>query len=270
MTDAEWTCRAELADLLRVCRARLAGPALPGSRRRGLRQEDAADLAGLSLRRYAALERGEFSPPAGMVDQVAVVLRMSDAERSAFHVLASGQDPPRLVGGPARGSERREPSRALRDLVTHMGPHPAALTDETWTLLHYNEAMNAWSGGWYEDADPADRHLVCYLFSKDAADLLPDVQAIRRDSVAMLRYQFTRNLATPGFTRLIARLTASSAEAAALRELHEVAFPPHEYPLTLRHPAHGPVDAHVLFVPVNPRLWSYTMVLPPGFPHTTR
>jgi hypothetical protein len=46
MTDTDWTRRAELADLLRASRARLARPAIPGVRSRGLRQEDVAGLAG--------------------------------------------------------------------------------------------------------------------------------------------------------------------------------------------------------------------------------
>jgi hypothetical protein len=57
--------------------------------------------------------------------------------------LLPGGDPPRPVGGPARDPGRREPSRGLRDLVTHMGPYPAALTDETWTLLHFRIASTA-------------------------------------------------------------------------------------------------------------------------------
>jgi transcriptional regulator with XRE-family HTH domain len=260
----DWTCRAELADLLRACRARLVRPSVPGSRSGGLRQEDIADLAGLSLRRYAAFERGEFTPPAGMVGQVAAALQMSEAECSALHVLATGQDPPRPVSRAVQ-AQPREPSKPLRDLVSHMGPYPAALTDETWKLLHYNPAMNAWAGGWYDAVDPGERHLVLYLFSKSAEDFLPDLHAVRRASMAMLRYQYTRNLAAPGFGRLVARLTASSPEAAALWARHEVAFPPHEFPVRVRHPDLGIiVNGHVLFVPVSPRLWTYTMVLPPG------
>jgi transcriptional regulator with XRE-family HTH domain len=263
VTGTDWTWRAELADLLRACRSRLARPAASGIRCGGFRQEDVADRVGLSLRRYAAFERGEFTPPAGMVDQVATALQMSAAERSALHVLATGQDPPRRVTRLAQDSPS-EPSKALRDLVAHLDPYPAALTDETWTLLHYNSAMNAWAGGWYDQASPADRHPVFYLFSQSAEDSLPDVRAARQAAIAALRYQYTRNLATPGFSRLIARLTVSSPEAASLWERHEVAFPPHEYPVRLRHPDHEIIDAHVLFAPVNPRLWTYTMILPPG------
>jgi transcriptional regulator with XRE-family HTH domain len=261
MTSADWAWRAELNDLLRACRARLGSPAVPGIRRGALRQEDVASLAGLSLRRYAALERGEFTPPAGMVDQVAAALQMSEAERSALPVLATGQDPPRPLTRPAQDPPRA-PSKALRDLVTY-SPYPAGLTDEMWTLLHFNPALDDWAGGWYSAADPPDRHLVSYLFSESAAGSLPDVHAVRRASVAMLRYQYTRNLA-PGFTSLVTRLTASSPEAADLWSRHEVAFPPHEYPVRVRHADHGLVDGHVLFVPVSPRLWTYTMILPPG------
>jgi len=39
-------------------------------------------------------------------------------------------------------------------------------------------------------------------------------------------------------------------------------MPPHEYAVRLR-ANRGIVDAHVLFTPLSPRLWSFTMVLPP-------
>ena len=259
--DWDWARRAELADLLRACRARVRRPAVPGSRQGGLRQEDAADLSGLSLRRYAALERGEFTPTPGMADQVAAALRMAGAERSALHVLATGQDPPRPVIQPT-AAQPHGFGQALRDLIAGMS-YPAALTDETWTLLHYNAAMNAWSGGWYDAADPADRHLVLYLFSAHAEDQLPDVHVVRRLNMAALRYQYTRNLATPGFADLITRLIASSPEAAALWKRHEVAFPAHEYSLRLRHASRGIIGADVLRLPVSPQLWMHTMILPP-------
>jgi hypothetical protein len=198
-----------------------------------------------------------------MVDQVAAAMQMSAAERSALHVLATGQDPPRPLSRLAQDPPR-EPSKALRDLVSHMEPYPAALTDETWTLLHYNPAMNAWTGGWYDAANPGERHLVRYLFSKNAEDFLPDLHEVRRASLAMLRYQYTRNLAAPGFARLVDRITASSPEAADIWARHEVAFPPHEYPVRVRHPDLGIIGGHVLFVPVSPQLWTFTMVLPPG------
>jgi transcriptional regulator with XRE-family HTH domain len=262
MADADWTRRSELTHLLQACRGRLTRP-VPGGRGGGLRQEDAAGLAGLSLRRYAAFERAEINAPTAMVDQVATALQMNTAERSALHVLATGQDPPRPVGQP-EDAPSQEPSQALRDLVTQLDLYPAALTDEMWTVLYRNPAMGAWAGGWYDSVPPDEQNMMLYLFSEHAAGILPDIRARRRHYMAVLRYQYTRNLATPGFAELVSRLLATGAEAAGLWERHEVALPPREYPAKIRHPDHGIIPAQAVFVPVSPRLWLYTMVLPAG------
>lgn len=261
MTEADWLRRAELTSLLRACRSRHARPAVPG-RRGGMRQEDVAAVAGLSLRRYAAFERGEFTPPSSLTDQVAAALQMSESERSALHVLATGQDPPRPVASMAPGAAA-EPRKALRDLVDQMEPYPAALTDETWRLLHHNRAMSAWAGGWYDCAGPDDRHLTLYLFAKEAADSLPDISAVRKHGIATLRYQYDRNLGSPRFADLVTRLTGGSAEAAELWERHEIAFPPHEYSLRVRSRDDVIIEAHVIFTPIRPYLWLYSMIVPP-------
>ena len=258
----EWRRRAELTHLLKACRGRLARSD-PGSRRNGLRQEDAADLAGLSLRSYAAFERAEVIPAPAVVDSVATALKMTSAERSALHVLAAGQDPPRPVGAPADGP-LPQVSQPLRDLVLQMGPYPGALTDEMWTIRFGNPAMSAWAGGWYDRVPPGQQNLVLYLFSEHSADLLPDVHVHRRFWIAVLRYQYTRNISSPRFADLISRLLATGDEAAELWERHEVEFSPREYPVRLRHPTHGIIKADVALMPVYPRLWLYTMVLPAG------
>ncbi len=259
--DGEWRRRAELTHLLKACRGRLAR-SVPGSRGNRLRQEDAADLAGLSLRSYAAFERAEVIPAPAVVDTVATALRMSPAERSALHVLATGQDPPRPVGV-AEDGVVPQPSQPLRDLVMQMGPYPAALTDEMWTIRFRNPAMSAWTGGWYDRVPPEQQNLVLYLFSEHGENLLPDVHAHRRFWVAALRYQYTRNISSPKFAGLVSRLLATGDEAAELWERHEVEIPPHEYPIKVR-AARGIIKADIALTPVYPRLWLYAMVLPEG------
>jgi transcriptional regulator with XRE-family HTH domain len=259
----EWARRAELGGLLRACRARLVRPAVPGARRGGMRQEDAAGLAGVSVRAYGAFERGDRPASAQVVDRIAAALRMSAAERSALHVLATGQDPPRPLTRAARNLPG-EQDQALRDLVTE-SPYPAALTDETWTVLHLNPGMSAWADGWFESVAPADRHLVAYLFSGHAEASLPDIRAVRRAAIARLRYQYARNLSSPGFTGTVERLLRGSPAAAELWSRRELAFAPHLYPVSIRHPGTAEiVGANVLFVPVTPRVWTYTMITPPA------
>jgi len=260
--DGEWRRRAELTHLLKACRGRLAR-ALPGTRGNGLRQEDAADLAGLSLRSYAAFERAEVIPAPAMVDAVATALRMSPAERSALHVLATGQDPPRPAGTRADGTPPRA-SPPLRDLVTQMGPYPGALTDEMWSIRFGNPAMRAWAGGWCDQVPPEQQNLVLYLFSGHAEALLPDVHDLRRFFVSVLRYQYTRNLSSPRFADLVSRLLATGTEAVRLWERHEVEIPPHEYPMRVRHAGRGTITAHLVLMPVYPRLWLCVVVMSGG------
>jgi hypothetical protein len=231
-------------------------------RGRGVRQQDVADLAGLSPRYYSDIERGVVTMSAALVDQIAAALQMSDAERSALHVLAAGHDPPRPVSR-ALHTPAPEPGQALRDIVNHLGSYPAALTDEMWTLKYHNESLSAWSGGWYDRADPPGRNMILYLFAGEARAWLPDIEQLQRYSLAALRYQFTRNLASPRSTELVARLL-TIPEAARMWQQHEVVIPPHEYPVRMRHPQAGILDAHVVLTPLHPELWLYIMRLPPG------
>ena len=260
MNDDDSARRAELVGLLRACRARLTRPPVPGTRRSGMRQEDVAGMAGISVRVYGDFERGAYVPNAQVVDQIASALQMSAAERSALHVLATGQDPPRPLAR-ADHSLPGEQVQALRDLVSR-SPYAAAMTDETWTVLHCNRYMNAWAGGWFDSVRTADRHLVAYLFTSHAEASLSDIKTVRRASIARLRYQYVRNLSSPGFTATIERLLKSSPAAAQLWSKGELAFSPHLYPLTIRDPALGPVRVNVLFNPVTPRVWTWTMIGP--------
>ena len=263
MSAAERARRAELGGLLRACRARQGRPAVPGSRGAGMRQEDIAGLAGIGVRVYGQFERGDHPASAPVVDRIAAALQMSEAERSALHVLATGQDPPRPLARPARSLPAEE-GQALRDMVDS-SPYAAALTDETWTVTRHNRAMSAWAGGWFDSAAPADRNLVAYLFTDLAAASLGDIRAVRRAGIARLRYQYARNLSSPGFTAVVEGLRRASPAAAALWSMRELAFSPHLYPLRIRHPRTGDFTrASVLFAPVTPRVWAYTMIVPAG------
>ena len=92
--QAVWRRRSELSDLLLSVRSRLIRPDADGHER-SLRQQDVADLVGISVRYYAAFERGEIdNPSVTLVEAIASALRMSEAQRSALHVLALSHDPP--------------------------------------------------------------------------------------------------------------------------------------------------------------------------------
>jgi transcriptional regulator with XRE-family HTH domain len=155
--EAAWRRRGELSDLLLSCRSRLLR-ADGEEHERSLRQQDVADIIGISARYYASFERGEIdNPSVQIVESIASAFRMSIAERSALHVLAVGHDPPmpaRLTGLPAAPPVVPLP---LRDLVRRLDPTPAAITDEMWTILVRNAAMTYWVGEYFDRVPPISR-----------------------------------------------------------------------------------------------------------------
>jgi len=260
--NAEWRRRAELTSLLQACRSRMARP-VPQGTGTGLRQEDAADLAGLSVRRYAAFERGEIvNPLPEMVESVASALRMTAAERSALHVLAAGHDPP-LPPVPPDGA-RAEVSPVFLELLARQDPNPAVITDGSWTVIARNKAMSAWAGSWLDQAPAGQQNLVLYLFSADCAALMPDVHAARRAIIAGFRYQYARNVASDQFAALVARLQETGPEARALWDRHEVAIPPREYRVRVRHPAYGVIEADDVTLQISAWIWMHVVVFPGG------
>lgn len=260
--NGEWRRRAELTGLLQACRSRMARP-VPHGTNSGLRQEDAADLAGLSVRRYASFERGEImSPLPEMVESVASALHMTAAERSVLHVLATGHDPP-LLPVPPDGA-RAEISPVFLELLARQDPSPAIITDETWTVIARNEAMSAWVGAWLDQEPSGQQNLVLYLFSADCEALMPDVHAVRRAIIAGLRYRYARNVTSDRFAALVARLQETGPEARALWERHEVAIPPREYRLRVRHPAYGVIEADDAILQISAWSWMHVVIVPGG------
>lgn len=260
--NAEWRRRAELTGLLQTCRSRMAR-LVPEGNTAGLRQEDAVDLAGLSVRRYAAFERGEIANPLpDMVESVASALRMTVAERSALHILATGRYPPPPV--PAGDGARAGVSPVFLELLARQDPNPAIITDETWTVIARNDAMSAWVGRWLDQAPAGQRNLVLYLFSDDCEALLPDVHATRRAIIAGLRYQYARNVSNDRFAALVARLQATGPEARDLWDRHEVAIPPREYRVRVRHPGYGVVEADDAALQISAWFWMHVVVFPEG------
>lgn len=261
--NAEWRRRAELTGLLQTCRSRMAR-AVPEGNSSGLRQEDTADLAGLSVRRYAAFERGEIANPLPeVVESVAAALRMTAAEHSALHILATGHDPPLSFVPPGDGA-RAEVSPVFLELLARQDPNPAVITDETWTVIARNEAMSAWAGSWLDQAPAGRQNLVLYLFSDDCEALLPDVHAARRAIIALLRYQYARYVTSDRFAALVTRLQATGPEARELWERHEIALPPREYHVRVRHPGYGVIEADDATLQISARFWMHVVVFPEG------
>jgi transcriptional regulator with XRE-family HTH domain len=134
--------RPTLAAFLRARRERLrpADVGLPDSGRRrtpGLRREELAVLAGVSVDYIVRLEQGRDTHPSGAVlGALAEALRLSDDERIHLKRLAAMTSSPELC--PAGSTAPIEVPPTVRALVDRLDPTPAFVIGAWFDLLAWN------------------------------------------------------------------------------------------------------------------------------------
>lgn len=256
--------RAELAEFLRGRRARVrpADVGLEvGPRRRtpGLRREEVARLAGMSVDYYIRLEQARGPRPSRQVlGALARALRLSDDERSyLFHLVGEAPAPP--------GPSRDVPAGILR-LLDRLDDVPALVVDAKYDILAWNPMAAALIGDF--SAFPAkERNTVRWLFRYGGPKLdTPDGRRFARESVADLRAAAARYPEDAGIRELVAELSAVSPLFATLWAEHEIGVQ-RSTAKRLDHPVVGPLelDCDVLLIPErDQRLIFYTTA--PGTP----
>jgi transcriptional regulator with XRE-family HTH domain len=209
--------RQELGAFLRVRRAALRPEdvGLPQGvnhrRTPGLRREELAQLAGISVSWYTRLEQGkDVQPSAKAVARVAQALQLTAAEREYLLALAR-RDP--LVVQPAAN----EPvSATLGDVLEAQGDNPAYLIDARLNLLAWNRAAIS-VFGFAEDlaAAPAEeRNLLWLIFADNARTWLVDRERHAKLLLAQFRDASRHQVNEPWFGRFVQRLQQRSPEFA--------------------------------------------------------
>jgi transcriptional regulator with XRE-family HTH domain len=224
---------AELKAFLRRMRARLAPEdvGLPAAERRrrtpGLRIEEAAALAGVSLTWYSALESGKGSRvSANLLDRVADTLRLNRAERELLVKLAG---PVRDVASPAADYA------LLQTIVEGFTAGPACVVDQFWNVRAYNVLAGAVYG--WENATEQNL-LIRMLTEPGFRRLHSDWEATAMQMVAMLHLSFARAPENASAIELVARLRKMSAEFPGWWDAYQVSrFIPMD--AVLQHPELG-------------------------------
>lgn len=212
--------RAELADFLRRSRARLEPSDVgltTGARRRtpGLRREEVAALAGMSVDYYTRLEQARGPRPSRqMLGALARALRLTGDERDhLFHLV--GEEPPRAESA----SAHVRPGLLL--ILDRLHDAPAQVITDYGDVL----AQNAMAAALVGEAD-TDRNLVRRFFTDPRGRALcpPEDRADHaRAHVANLRAVTAARPDDPEPARLVAELRSASEEFRRLWESHEVA-----------------------------------------------
>jgi transcriptional regulator with XRE-family HTH domain len=264
--------RAALADALRLARSRRTPQevGLPaGTRRRvpGLRREEVAQLAGMSVDYLVRLEQGRGPHPSDQVlGALARALRLTDAERDQlFHLAGSAPPRPGTIDSVVRAATLR-----LMDRLTDL---PALVLDAKGDLLAWNPLATALLGD-FSAWPPRARNILWQRFLGDggrvstAGSAGPPGEADRTalQGVADLRAVVARYPDDPGVRRLLAELRAGSPEFVRLWESGEVGERRADTK-TVDHPELGPItlDCDLLLLPgADQRLVVYSAA--PGTP----
>jgi transcriptional regulator with XRE-family HTH domain len=211
-----------MAEFLRIRRGRLAPqdvglPPGPAARRTpGLRREEVAVLAGVSVDYYARIEQGrETAPSDGVLDALARALRLTGDEHA--HLLALAD---RAAGRSPRGGRTgpRPARTGLRLLLESVRPSPAYVLDEVNDVLAANPEGLALMPG-LGDPPAGRRNTIRYTFLHPAArTVFADWDRVARNSVAHLHT--AEPTAPDRVATLVAELSAAGGEFAALWGRH--------------------------------------------------
>jgi transcriptional regulator with XRE-family HTH domain len=214
-----------LAAFLRARRAQVRPEdvGLPGGvglrRTPGLRREELAALAGVSVDYYIRLEQGkETNPSSAVLAALASALRLDDDARAHLFALADHVAHRR----PVRRSPERTVTPSMRLLLENLRPCPAVVLSRTSDVLATNpEGLALYHG--MADWPAARRNTIRYVFCHpQARTLFADWQASAAASVANLRTVLAADPDAPDVAELVEELSAASPEFAALWERHDV------------------------------------------------
>ncbi|MEU6142608.1 helix-turn-helix transcriptional regulator [Streptomyces sp. NPDC047081] len=244
----------ELREFLMSRRARVspgeAGLPDGGARRRtpGLRREEVAVLAGVGASWYQWLEQGrDISVSPQVLDSVARVLRMGDAERRHLYRLA-GLNPP----APEVAPDKRDMGEGLRRLIDTWMPYPAHIMDGYYNCVLYNDAAANVLG---MRSGTSQNCLVDFFTDPLYRSRSKSWEQNARTVVAQFRAASSARPEDGGFRTLLAELTGSSPEFAAMwaeRDIEDAG----QIRKELDHPLVGllVVESTAMRVPARPDL----------------
>ncbi|MFV2176308.1 helix-turn-helix transcriptional regulator [Actinomadura sp. LOL_016] len=233
-----------LSEFLQARRARLRPEdvgvvPLPGRRRvAGLRREELAQVAGVSVSYYTRLEQGQsVNASEGVLDALATALRLDEHERTHLHELASQRPRPREEP-PAERVDA-----LTRDLMRSLEDAPALVLGRRTDVLAWNPLAHALLAGHVDPTAPdrpADRPNLARMLFLDphTRELYADWARKARAVVGNLRQVAGRHPEDALLASLIGELSMKAPEFAALWSDHRVR-PCEADAYLLRHPLVG-------------------------------
>ncbi|MFF4274123.1 helix-turn-helix transcriptional regulator [Streptomyces sp. NPDC001536] len=243
-----------------------AGLPAYGSNRRvpGLRREEVALLAGVSIDYYVRLERGRLAGASEEVlDAVANALQLDDAERAHLYDLARA-----AANRPARRTRRARgplPDSVLRVLHS-MTDSPAFIRNGRLDILATNTLGRALYAPLFPDPATQQVNIARFQFlDPRGRDFFPDWEESLNTTVSLLRTEAGRTPHDTDLTGLIGELVTRSEEFRTAWAKHNVRLH-HTGRKSFRHPAVGSLtlDFDAMELPAQPGLTLTAYSAAPG------
>ncbi|MGZ4451426.1 MAG: helix-turn-helix domain-containing protein [Nocardioides sp.] len=203
----------ELGAFLKACRARLT-PAEVGLPERdgyrkvaGLRREEVASVAAISVDYYTRLEQGRVKASASVLSTLVRALRLDEDQQAYLYEIAGKVD---ALPRRRRSAEQVRP--AVRRLLEQLGSTPAIVLGKRLQVLDWNAAAAALFTD-FAALRPAERNYVRLLFTD------PGVRGMHlewvhdaRDAVAALRMEAAKDADDPELAMLVGELSMRDAD----------------------------------------------------------
>jgi len=266
--------RAQVREFLisrreRITPAQAGLPAYGGGNRRvkGLRREEVALLAGVSIDYYVRMERGNLASASDAVlDGIASALQLDEAERAHLYDLARTAQPapPRHRRARTRTSGVTEVIQQILDATTEA---PAWVRNARHDMLAANRLARALYAPVLADPRrPANNARFVYL-DPAAREFFTDWERAADDIAAMLRSEAGSNPYDKQLVELIGELSTRSEEFRARWAAHNVRFHRTGHK-RINHPVVGNLDLdfEAMEFPAHPGLTLLTYTAAAGTP----
>ncbi len=209
-----------LGQFLKSRRERMSPGALGlnAARRRtpGLRREEVAQRANISVTWYTWLEQGRGGAPSSEVlERVCRALLLTQVEREHAFLLAYGS-----LASTERGDEIDQlPS--IQRILDALAASPAFVKTSAWDLVAWNRAAGAVFG--YDNVGHTERNILRRIFLDPESRLAQlDWEAVARFAVAVFRADMSRAVDTGAAHKLAVELRSSSPDFDRLWQANDV------------------------------------------------
>ncbi len=264
--------RAQVREFLisrreRIRPAQAGLPAYGGANRRvkGLRREEVALLAGVSIDYYVRMERGNLAGASeAVLDGIAAALQLDEAERAHLFDLARAAQPAPPRHRRAKTSGVTDVIQQILDAITEA---PAWMRNARHDMLAANRLARALYAPVLADPRrPANNARFVYL-DPAAREFFADWERAADDIAAMLRSEAGSNPHDKQLVELIGELSTRSEEFRTRWAAHNVRFHRTGHK-RLHHPVVGTLDLdfEAMEFPAHPGLTLLTYTAAAGTP----